>query len=98
MVDLQTKYFVYFSTLGDNTFIYALNPVAEEALHIAQNDTKVKQIINEQKGKAVTIAAIQPTTVMESKDGKVSYSSTGFNGILWNNRYFRSIQYTCDSN
>jgi plastocyanin len=69
-------------TPGDNTFIYALNPVAEEALHIAQNDTKVKQIINEQKGKAVTIAAIQPTSVMESKDRKVSYSSTGPGQII----------------
>jgi plastocyanin len=69
-------------TLGDNTFIYALNPVAEEALHIAQNDTKVKQIINEQKGKAITIAAIQPTSVMESKDRKVSYSSTGPGQII----------------
>jgi plastocyanin len=69
-------------TPGDNTFIYAFNPVAEEALHIAQNDIKVKQIINEQKGKAVTIAAIQPTSVMESKDGKVSYSSTGPGQII----------------
>jgi plastocyanin len=69
-------------TPDDNTFIYALNPVAEEALHIAQNDTKVKQIINEQKGKAITIAAIQPTSVMESKDGKVSYSSTGPGQII----------------
>jgi plastocyanin len=69
-------------TPDDNIFIYALNPVAEEALHIAQNDTKVKQIINEQKGKAITIAAIQPTSVMESKDRKVSYSSTGPGQII----------------
>jgi len=69
-------------TPGDNTFIYALNPVAEEALHIAQNDTKVKQIINEQKGKAVTIAAIQPTSVMESKDKKVNYHASGPGQII----------------
>lgn len=69
-------------TPRDNTFIYVLNPVAEEALNIAQNDTKIRQIINEQKGKAVTIAAIQPTSVMESKDGKVSYSSTGPGQII----------------
>ena len=43
-------------TPGDNTFIYTLNPVAEQALHIALNDSKVKQTIDEQKGKAVTIA------------------------------------------
>jgi plastocyanin len=69
-------------TPGDNTFIYALNPVAEEALHIAQNDTKVKQIINEQKGKAITIAAIQPTSVLQSKDKKVSYSASGPGQII----------------
>jgi hypothetical protein len=69
-------------TPGDNTFIYALNPLAEEALHIAQNDTKVKQIINEQKGKAITIAAIQPTSVMESKDKKVNYGASGPGQII----------------
>jgi plastocyanin len=69
-------------TPGDNTFIYVLNPVAEEALHIAQNDTKVKQIINEQKGKAITIAAIQPTSVLQSKDKKVSYSASGPGQII----------------
>jgi plastocyanin len=69
-------------TPGDNTFIYVLNPVAEVALHIAQNDTKVKQIINEQKGKAITIAAIQPTSVLQSKDKKVSYSASGPGQII----------------
>lgn len=69
-------------TPGNNTFIYALNPIAEEALHIAQNDTKVKQIINEQKGKAITIAAIQPTSVLQSKDKKVSYSASGPGQII----------------
>ena len=59
---------------GDNTYIYAINQVAEEALHIAQNDTSVKQIINGQKDKAVTIAAIQPT-VLEIKGGKATYNS-----------------------
>ena len=69
-------------TPGNNTFIYALNPIAEEALHIALNDTKVKQIINEQKGKAITIAAIQPTSVLQSKDKKVSYSASGPGQII----------------
>ena len=36
-------------TPGDNTFNYTLNPVAEQALHIALNDSKVKQTIDEQK-------------------------------------------------
>ncbi|HZI72245.1 MAG TPA: hypothetical protein VFD60_13900 [Nitrososphaeraceae archaeon] len=33
---------------GDNTFIYAINRIAEQGLHIAQNDTTVKQIIGGQ--------------------------------------------------
>jgi plastocyanin len=59
---------------GNNTYIYAINQVAEEALHIAQNDTSVKQIINRQKDKALTIAAIQPT-ILEIKGGKATYNS-----------------------
>lgn len=34
---------------GNNTYIYALNDIAEEALHIAENDKRVKHIISEQK-------------------------------------------------
>jgi plastocyanin len=65
-------------SLGNNTYIYALNDVAEEALHIAENDKKVKQIIREQKDKAMTIAAVQPTVVLDDRDdnnstGKASY-------------------------
>jgi plastocyanin len=61
---------------GDNTFVYALNDVAEQALHIAQNDTRVKQIIEEQKGKAVTIAAVQPTVIMEDRNNKTNGKAT----------------------
>jgi plastocyanin len=53
---------------GNNTYIYALNDVAEEALHIAENDKRVNQIISEQKDKAATIAAIQPTVVLDYRD------------------------------
>ena len=63
-------------TSGDNAFIYAINQVAERGLRIAQNDTTVKQIIGEQKGRALTIAAVQPA-VLQDKSGKVSYSSVG---------------------
>ena len=69
-------------TPGDNTFIYTLNPIAEQALHIALNDSKIKQTIDEQKGKAVTIAAIQPTSVLQGKDRKTSYSPTGPGQII----------------
>jgi plastocyanin len=63
---------------GNNTYIYALNDIAEEALHIAENDIRVKQIISEQKNKALTIAAVQPTVVLDDKDnnngtGKANY-------------------------
>jgi hypothetical protein len=61
---------------GDDTFIYAINPVAERALNIAQKDAKVQQILKEQNGRALTIAAIQPT-VLEGKDGKITYSPVG---------------------
>jgi plastocyanin len=60
----------------DNTFIYAINPIAEKAIYMAENDTRVKQIINEQKDKAVTIAAIQPI-LMEGKNGKLIYNYLG---------------------
>src|ERR687883_510967 len=63
-------------TSGDNSFIYAINQVAARGLDIAQNDTTVKQIIGGQKGRALTTASVQPT-VMENKNGKVSYSSVG---------------------
>src|SRR5256714_2850213 len=63
-------------TPGDNTFIYAINQVAERGLCIAQNDTMVRQIIAEQKGRALTIASIQPN-VLQDTNGKVSYSSVG---------------------
>src|SRR5690242_12683847 len=59
-----------------------LNPIAEQALHIALNDSKIKQTIDEQKGKAVTIAAIQPTSVLQGKDRKTSYSPTGPGQII----------------
>ena len=56
-------------TPGNNTYIYALNDVAEEALRIAQNDKRVKQIINEQENKALTIAAVQPTVILDDRNG-----------------------------
>jgi plastocyanin len=63
---------------GNNTYIYALNDVAEEALRIAQNDKSVKQIISEQKDKTLTIAAVQPTVILDERNntGKASYKYT----------------------
>jgi plastocyanin len=55
-------------TPDDNTFIYAANDVAEQAYNIAQQDPRVKQIIDSTKGKAVTIAAVQPTALIGPND------------------------------
>ena len=61
----------------DNTFIYyAINDVEEQADNIAKNDTRVKQIISETKGKAATIAAVQPTLLVGA-DGEPIHSSGG---------------------
>jgi plastocyanin len=63
-------------TSGDNAFIYAINQVAARGLQVAENDTAVKQIIDGQKGRALTIAAVQPI-VLQDSNGKVSYSPVG---------------------
>jgi plastocyanin len=84
-------------TPGDNTFIGAINQVAERGLRIAQNDTMVRQIIAEQKGRALTIASIQPT-VLQDKNGKVSYSSVGQLIITSNWQYVDGKFYSSPEN
>lgn len=63
-------------TPGDNTFAYAINQAAAKGVQVAQNDTEVKQILAGQKGRALTIAGVQPT-LLQDKSGKVSYSPVG---------------------
>ncbi|MFL6320063.1 MAG: plastocyanin/azurin family copper-binding protein [Nitrososphaeraceae archaeon] len=63
-------------TPGDNTFAYAINQAAAKGVQVAQNDTAVKQILAGQKGRALTIAGVQPT-LLQDKSGKVSYSPVG---------------------
>jgi plastocyanin len=63
-------------TPGDNTFAYAINQAAAKGVQVAQNDTAVKQIFAGQKGRALTIAGVQPT-LLQDKSGKVSYSPVG---------------------
>jgi hypothetical protein len=82
---------------GNNTYIYALNDVAEEALRIAQNDKSVKQIISEQKDKALTIAAVQPTVILDERNstGKASYKdATGQIIIVANWQYIDGKPYS----
>jgi plastocyanin len=82
---------------GNNTYIYALNDVAEEALHVAQNDKRVKQIISEQKDKTLAIAAVQPTVILDERNSteKASYKfATGQIIIVTNWQYMNGKPYT----
>jgi plastocyanin len=63
-------------TPGDNTFAYAINQAAAKGVQVAHNDTAVKQILDGQKGRALTIAGVQPT-LLQDKTGKISYSNFG---------------------
>jgi plastocyanin len=63
-------------TPDDDTYIYAINDAAKEALHIALNDTRIQNILDEAKGKAITIAAVQPTLLVTSS-GESIHSSGG---------------------
>ena len=66
-------------TLGDNTFIYAINDVAQRGIDIAQGDARVKQILDEAKVReaTVTIAGVQPTVMVDRQSGELLYSSAG---------------------
>jgi plastocyanin len=66
-------------TLGDNTFIYTINDVAQRGIDIAQADSRVKQILDDAKAKqaTVTIAAVQPTVMVDRQSGESSHSSAG---------------------
>jgi plastocyanin len=66
-------------TLGDNTFIYAINDVAQRGIDIAQGDQRVIQILDDAKSKeaTVTIAAVQPTVMVDRQSGELSHSSAG---------------------
>jgi plastocyanin len=66
-------------TLEYNTFIYAVNDVAQRGIDIAQGDARIKQILDESKAKeaTVTIAAVQPTVMTDRQSGKLLHSSAG---------------------
>ena len=66
-------------TLGDNTFIYAINDVAQRGIVIAQGDQRVRQILNDAQAKqaTVTIAAVQPAVMIDRQSGESHYSSAG---------------------
>jgi plastocyanin len=66
-------------TFGDNTFIYAINDVAQRGIDIAQGDQRVRQILEDAKAKqaTVTIAAVQPAVMIDRQSGESLYSSAG---------------------
>lgn len=66
-------------TLDDNTFIYAINDVAQRGIDIAQGDQRVRQILDDAKAKqaTVTIAAVQPAVMIDRQSGESLYSSAG---------------------
>ena len=66
-------------TLGDNTFIYAINDIAQRGIIIAQGDQRVRQILNDAQAKqaTVTIAAVQPAVMIDRQSGESLYSSAG---------------------
>jgi plastocyanin len=62
----------------DNTFIYALNEVAAKSIPIAEKDPRVSEIIESgSAGKAVTVAAVQPTVLEYRNNGQLAHSSSG---------------------
>jgi plastocyanin len=66
-------------TLQENVFVYAVNDVAQRGIDIAQSDARVRQILDESKAKeaAVTIAAVQPTVMIDRQSGELLHSSAG---------------------
>jgi plastocyanin len=63
---------------ADNTFIYALNEVAEKSISIAEKDPWVSDIIKSSSAdKSVTIAAVQPTVLQYRDNGQLAHSSSG---------------------
>lgn len=62
----------------DNTFIYALNELAAKSIAIAEKDPRVSEIIESgSEGKAVTIAAVQPTVLEYRNNGQLAHSGSG---------------------
>ncbi|MDP8886634.1 MAG: plastocyanin/azurin family copper-binding protein [Thermoproteota archaeon] len=62
----------------DNTFIYALNEVAAKSIAIAEKDPRISEIIESgSEGKAVTIAAVQPTVLEYRNNGQLAHSGSG---------------------
>lgn len=62
-------------SVADDTYIYAINEVAADAISIAQQDEQVKEIMRQVQGRSVTIAGVQPTVLLDSTGNKIHSSS-----------------------
>src|SRR5262245_42531893 len=79
-VSIPTNYKVLQQpTLDANMLVYSVNDVAAKAIPIAEEDPRVKEIVDKARANyaAVTIGAIQPTVYESRSDGKVAHSNAG---------------------
>jgi plastocyanin len=63
-------------TAADDTYIYAINDAAADAISIVQQDEQVMEIMRQVEGRSITIAGVQPTVLLDSA-GKEIHSSSG---------------------
>lgn len=86
-VTIATRYNVVREpTPDDNTFVFAINDVAEKAIPIAEKDPRIREIMDSAHTNkaALTMAAIQPTVYQYRSDGKIAYSNQGMLRITVN--------------
>ncbi|GIU70919.1 MAG: hypothetical protein KatS3mg003_1630 [Candidatus Nitrosocaldaceae archaeon] len=55
----------------DNVFSYAINDVAEEAVYIAVEDQRIRDIIDTYKGLEITISGIQPVVMIDASNNEL---------------------------
>ncbi len=80
-------------TADDNTYIYAINPAAKQAWEIAKKDSRVQDLLVQNRGSAITIAAVQPNAFVGS-DGKIIRSGSGQVIITANKQLIDGQPYT----
>ena len=60
----------------DDLHVYAINEVAVKAVMIAQNNSQVKAILEQNAGSSITVAGVQPTLLIDAS-GRQLHSSAG---------------------
>lgn len=55
----------------DNIFAYAINNAAEEAIYIALEDSRVKEILDTFEGLEITISGIQPVVMIDDNNNEM---------------------------